>query len=150
MGTVDIILRWLHVLPAMTMLGGAAFIRLAVFPTLGQCAEDVRSQIHAGLRARWAKVVMASIALLLLSGLANTARVSSAYKLPAIYHAALGIKILLALAVFFISSRLVGKSESAERMRSQGTFWLDVNLAFAVLIVLIAGIMRYLDHAPKG
>lgn len=137
-----LVLRWMHILAAITAVGGVIFSRVALVPAKATLGDRERAQLDEALRARWLVPVMVSIAFLLASGLYNIAQTAMTYQVPSWYHMLFGIKFLLAMIVFFIASTLVGRSVNAERFRQHGKFWLNVNLALAVAVVLISGILR--------
>ncbi|MCA9154796.1 MAG: hypothetical protein KDA62_14845 [Planctomycetales bacterium] len=145
----DILFRWLHILPAIALVGGTFFMRFALVPSLASIDEATREQLAESVRARWAKWVMAGSGLLLLSGLYNAARVSIQYQLSPTYNGLLLVKILLALVVFYLAAVLTGRSESARRFQQQRQKWLTINLLLAVTIVCIAGVMRFLPREEK-
>ncbi len=150
MDVLDILLRWLHILPALTLVGATAFMKFALHPSLSELADDERKKLQDAVRRRWAVVVMISIALLLMSGIINYALMIVRYEFPGkLYHPLLGVKILLALPVFFIASKLVGRSESAAKFRENASKWLTINLILAVLIVCLAGVAKFAEHRPK-
>lgn len=156
---VGILLRWMHIFAAIALFGGTIFQRIALHPTVGELDAEQRGIIAAGVRRRWSKVVMIAILFLLVSGLTNymltvgafkkLAAVDPAYKLPAFYHALWGIKVLLALVVFFIASVLAGRSEGTKRFRENAGKWLTVNLILATIIVCISGVLRSTHTGPN-
>lgn len=147
----ELILRWMHILGAVTLVGGTYFACCAF-----SHETDPAVQAHQGaVRRRWSKLVAASVGLLLLSGLVNIGRIVTQYEIldtslaGSAYHALFGIKFLLALAVFFLASALSGKSGMAERLRRQEKRWLTINAVLATLVVLLAGVMKLADRVPK-
>jgi uncharacterized membrane protein len=148
---VSLVSRWLHMMAAATAVGGTIFALLVVLPAAGVLAPEAREAFHVAARRRWSKIVMTAIALLLVSGLYNYFTIKSNYKvvLPRWYEPAFGIKFLLAFAVFTIASLLVGRTSLAQRLRSNGRFWLSVNLLLAALIIAISGLMRT-THPAAG
>ena len=64
------------------------------------------------------------------------------HKGDALYHALVGIKILLALGVFFIASVLVGRSPAFEGMRQNRAKWLKIIVILATVIVGISGFVK--------
>ncbi len=144
-----LIARWLHILAAITAVGGTIFARLVVVPSLETLPAEQRGALHAVMRARWSKVVAGAIGFLLISGLYNFINTVALYRLPKWYHPVFGVKFLLALAVFMIASFLSGKTSVAEAMRRKLTFWLNVNILLAVLIVCLSGILRTAERIPK-
>jgi hypothetical protein len=72
------------------------------------------------------------------------------YSFPdAPYHPLIGVKFLLALAIFFIASLLVGRSANAEKFREKAVFWMNVNLALALAVVLIGGFLKVTPRTEK-
>jgi NADH:ubiquinone oxidoreductase subunit 6 (subunit J) len=64
------------------------------------------------------------------------------FHLDMIYNGLLLVKILLALAVFYLTAALAGRSARAEKMRQREVYWLNVLVVLMLLIVLIAGYMK--------
>ena len=133
-------------LPAIILVGGVIFMRFVVVPALGDKQQD---ELQDAFRRRWAKLVMLSAALLLISGLYNTAMKAMSYDLDTIYNSLLGIKILLALVILFLASVLAGRSEIAKKFREKESFWLNVNIVLAVALVCIAGFMKSGEYPEK-
>lgn len=146
-----VVLRWIHILAAVTAAGGIVFMRLALLPAMSSLAEESRTRLHEEIRLRWSKVVMWSIALLLISGLWNFFNLNSQYSLNKVpyYHMIFGIKFILAMVVFFLSSALMGRSSAFDRLRANRKLWLTVNLALVVLIICLSGILRLSDKPQK-
>jgi uncharacterized membrane protein len=146
---VNLVSRWLHILAAITAVGGTIFARFVVVPTLEPLSPDERSALHAAMRARWSKIVAAAIGFLLLSGLYNIGYLSVEYRLPRWYHPVFGVKFLLAMVIFMIASLLAGKTPAADNLRRNLKLWLNVNVTLAVLVVCLSGILRTADRVPK-
>jgi len=138
-----LVFRWLHLVPATILVGGTIFLRCAYRPS------EPSSEQSENVRRRWAKLVMLSVALLLLSGLYNTAWISIKYELPGHYHMLLGVKILLALAVFFLVSVLSGRSDLAAKFRNKEAMWLNVTVFLAVAVVMLGGVMKTAEREEK-
>ena len=113
---IALVSRWLHILAAMTAVGGSIFARFVVFPALAPLPPDEQGALHAAMRSRWSKIVAAAIAFLLMSGLYNFMLTITQYQVPRWYHMVFGIKFLLALAIFAIASLLVGRTPAAEAL----------------------------------
>jgi len=143
--------RILHVGTAIVLVGGTFFIRVVLAPAAKELPDAEHDRLRAGIMRTWKKVIHGGIALLLLSGGINYYRViaSQAHKGDGLYHALLGTKILLAIAVFFIASALVGRAPGFEGMRKNMRKWLAVNLVLGLLIVAISGFLKVRD-IPKG
>lgn len=146
---LGLLFRWMHILAAITAVGGSIFIRLVAFPSLDTLPADQRTTLHATMRARWAKIVAAAIAGLMLSGLYNVSVISLDYTLPRWYMPLFGVKLMAALGIFLIASLLVGRTPAADELRKHARFWLNLNIALAVLVVCLSGILRTADKSPK-
>ena len=120
MDVAALLSRWLHLLFAAIAVGGVAMTRFALAPAAQEVSGTEVAEYRDAVRRRWMKWVMAAIGFLLLSGIYNFVVVHSSFKgvgdgeMPRWYHAVFGTKVMLALAVFYISSLLVGKSENVE------------------------------------
>jgi uncharacterized membrane protein len=150
---VAIALRWVHLLAAITAVGGTIFMRMALVPSLAVLSEDERKALHEQVRSRWVKFVMAAILFLLLSGFYNFFRrinvgVDADFK--RLYNMLFGIKFLLALVIFFVASALTGRAAALERFRKNAKFWLSVNVVLAVAVVCISGVLRFVPPAAAS
>jgi uncharacterized membrane protein len=146
---LGLLARWLHILAAITAVGGTIFARVVVVPSLDELPSEQRAALHAAMRRRWSLVVAAAIGFLLLSGLYNIGVTSIQYRLPRWYMPLFVIKFFLACIVFMVASLLVGKTAAAERVRTNARFWLNLNIVLAVLIVCLSGILRTAEKVPK-
>jgi uncharacterized membrane protein len=135
----DVISRWAHVGTAIVLLGGAVFSRFVLLPSAAELSEDEQEKLRSGVLSRWKRFVHAGIALLLLSGFFNFYRAMPLHKAEKAYHALIGIKILLALGLFFVASALVGRSSAAAAMRKNAPFWVGLLVVLGALIVAISG-----------
>lgn len=142
--------RIAHVYAAIVLGGGTVFVRFVLLPAASAVLSD---ELHAQLRARivetWKKIVHTGIALLLISGFTNFFRVMAdgSHKGDRLYHPLIGTKILLALAVFFIASALVGKSAKFEPIRRNAKMWLTVIVLLTAAIVCISGFLKVRGRA---
>ncbi len=149
MDFVDLVLRWVHILSAIMLVGGAFFWKFVWQPTARSLDEQVRHETFEGLRSRWSMLVHLGVTLLLITGLINAVRIIQRYSFPdSPYHTLVAIKIVLALVLSYIAMRLAGRSEGAKRFRASGT-WLTVNVVLATLIVCFAGYMKSVRRDPK-
>ena len=146
---LNLVARWLHILAAITAVGGIIFARFVVLPSLDTLPADERGTLHAEMRARWSKIVAGAIGFLLLSGLYNIAMTSIQYRMPPWYNILFGVKFMLALVIFAVASLLSGKSPAAENVRRHLRFWLNLNIVLAVLVVCLSGVLRTAEKIPK-
>ena len=146
---LDLILRWAHIMAAITLVGGTFFLRFAFTAADGDTSEQRRTLLSAW-RPGWARLVMISSGLLLVSGLINAVRIIIAYEFPTTpYHALVAVKLLLAMVIFWLSAVLSGRSQTADKFREKLSFWLTVNVILAVLIVALANYMKFAERVPK-
>lgn len=148
---LEIALRIMHILGAVVLLGGIVFQRFVLFPALTELSEgEAAERIRQLLRGRIARLTMLSAALLLISGLVNTARVSIAYRFPdGDYNLLLAGKLVLAMGIFYLASALAGRSASAEKLRANATKWLNILLVAAILIIVLGAAMKSAVREPK-
>jgi len=148
---VTLLMRWLHVLAAMATLGGATFMRFGLLPAAAESLDEPAQQkLREAVRARWARFVHGTIAVLLVTGLVNLLRFSMSPGAPAMpYQAIFGIKFLLALVVFFVATVIVGKSPAFRRARENMHGWLSGLIVLTVLIVLLSGILNQLRNTGR-
>lgn len=140
--------RVLHVATAIVLVGGTFFVRFVLLPAaVANLPDDMHAKLRGAITATWKKIVHLGIALFIITGGINYYRVIAAgsHKDDKLYSALLGIKIILALAVFFIASALVGRSAAFEGMRRNPRRWLMVNLLLAGIIVAISGFLKVRD-----
>jgi uncharacterized membrane protein len=149
-------LRYLHILGAITLMGGTIFMRFALAPVVATLDGPTKSSIHEQVRSRWSKFVMLAAAFLLISGIANMILYSSSrgYEIERLfgmpYGAVTGIKFLLALPIFLFASFLAGRSDTAKKFQANAVMWMNVNLVLALSMVLIGGGLRFVKKTYKG
>ena len=146
---LEVLFRWMHILAAITAVGGTIFMRVALLPSQSVLSEESSEALREALRSHWAKVVHGCVLFLLVSGIFNIATIVNKYDVKGPYHPLFGVKFLLALAIFGIASVLVGRSPLAVRMRRNARFWLSVNMALAITLVCISVVLKVLPHVPK-
>ncbi len=149
MDPVSFVTRLFHILPAIFLAGGILFMWSSMLPGLGTLDEESRKAAFNAVRGKWAKVVMICSALLLATGLYNAFQniLANDYATP--YPIFVVLKLVLALAIMFITARLSGRSASAEKFREKMPFWMTVNAALVVTLILIASTMKVSDKTPK-
>jgi len=158
MNWLGLILRWFHLVAAITAVGGTIFMRFALLPSVQSLADDARKSLHEQVRSRWAKVVMACIAFLLISGLTNYILFILEMKTPpwadwkssfgSMYHMVFGIKFLAALAIFFIASALVGRSAALKPIRDNAKTWMTINVVLALQNVQLSSVLQITHTGP--
>ncbi len=139
---LEVLTRFIHVAVAIVLVGGTVFMRFVLMPAAKELPEAEHDQLRQRLMARWKRVVHSGIAMLLLSGLFNYMQQIPKHKGDGLYHALLGTKMLLAMAVFFIASALVGRSATFEKMRQNRAKWMGMIVLLAAVIVAISGFVK--------
>lgn len=147
---ISLVSRWLHVLPACILVGGSVFMWLVENPAVATLSAADRGEFSGAVRANWARLVMLTTALLLITGLYNTMLKSMRFQLDGAYHAFLSLKILLSLAVFALSALLSGKSATAQKLQQNPSRWLRLNCLLAIALVCVAGAMKQRQYEPKA
>lgn len=142
--------RVLHVLSSIILLGGIFYLLAVVAPRV--VAAGTHGDADAwfgGNRAAWAKWVGITTALLLVTGLFNFISIVKANEIARSYHMLGGMKILVALVIFFLAAILAGKTTLAESFREQMPKWLQLTMFVGIVIVIIGSVMRSYPREPK-
>ena len=140
---LGLLFRWLHIIPMAVLVGGTIFMRLALVPASNE--TDEAAEFREAIRRRWAKWVGISVLFLLVSGLYNAVTKIMAFELPPAYHMLVMVKLALGFVVFFIAALLSGRSEKAQKLREQEMKWLNILCASMLVLVLVAGYMKFLS-----
>ncbi len=153
---LDLILRWMHILGAIMLVGSTIFMRTAYVPAKELADFEPKPEFAEWLRVAWSRMVMLASAQLLISGLIGFVLLMKNYDISkeafpgSVYHMSFGIKFLLAFVVFFLAAALSGRSGLAKKLRQREKFWLTLNMVLAITVVLIAGVMRMADRSEKS
>ena len=145
---IDLLARWGHLLAALTLVGGAIFLRQAVLPAAAMLDETTRRNLFTEIRNRWRKFVMAGIGLLLITGLYNyigyrfLPDAVVKHKGDGLYSALMGIKILIGFAAFFLASVLAGRSPKFEPLRQNSARWYGVLIVLSLSAVMIGSFLK--------
>ncbi|MCA9127063.1 MAG: hypothetical protein KDB22_08255 [Planctomycetales bacterium] len=139
---LDVLSRIAHVFTAIALVGGSMFMLFVLSPVATFIDPDAHKTLMVGVQKRWKRIVHTGILLLLASGFYNFMRAIPNHRGDSAYHALLGVKILLALFIFFVASALVGRSLRLEWMRNKRSTWLRAVVIAATLIVTISGYVK--------
>ena len=139
---LDVISRIVHVLTAITLIGGSVFMAFVLGPAANALGDEAHDKLREQVIPRWKKFVHGGIALFLISGLYNYMVMIPKHKGDGLYHGLVVTKMILALGIFFIGSALVGRSKSFEGMRAQRPKWLKILVLLAVIVVGISGFVK--------
>ncbi|MFM8578748.1 MAG: hypothetical protein ACKOCN_08110 [Planctomycetaceae bacterium] len=152
-----ILLRWGHILAAAIAVGGLFFARFAFLPAVETLEKDTASAVHERARRGWLPWVILSITLLLVTGTINFLLFNSEAKTwgdgtwmkQHHYHAIFGVKVLLALTVFYLASGLVGRGAGTQWLRDNSRRWISLTLLLSIAVVMVSGWMRGLHTGPS-
>lgn len=140
---IALVSRWAHIITAIVLVGGTVFLRFVLGPAAAQLPDDSHAKLKELVLGTWKKFVHGGIALFLISGFYNYLVVQAPlHKGDKLYHALMGIKILLAFAIFLIASGLVGRSKVFAGMRAQAKLWQGIVVVLAMLIIGISGFVK--------
>lgn len=140
---VALISRWVHIGTAIVLVGGTVFGRFVLMPAAGELPDDQHAQLRERVRVGWKRFVHIGIVLFLASGFYNYLVVTMPqHKGDGLYHALVGTKMLLAFAIFFLASALVGRSSGLEKFRQDARKWMSVIVLLAAIIVAISGFVK--------
>ena len=94
-----LVLRYMHILGAIALMGGTIFMRFALAPSAAALEDKARQELHEQVRSRWSKFVMLAAALLLVSGVVNMILTPMYYELSGVvdnkrYNMIVGIKFV--------------------------------------------------------
>src|SRR5437870_3822681 len=71
MDVLALIFRWLHIGPAIVLVGGTAFMLFVLLPAAKEISDEEHQKLRAGVLSRWKRFVHTGIALFLISGFYN-------------------------------------------------------------------------------
>jgi uncharacterized BrkB/YihY/UPF0761 family membrane protein len=135
MAVLTIFMRFLHIVSAITLLGGALTWRYAAIPAMAPLADETRSKLGDAIAAAWRPFVLSAIAGALISGIFNFLRKTG---LTPAYHAVFGIKMLLALHVFAVLFIATGARNPKRSRQLTGV------AISGVIIVILSAVLRWL------
>jgi uncharacterized membrane protein len=136
MPALNIFMRFLHIVSAITLLGGVLAWRFAAIPATAALASETRTKVGDAIAVAWRPFVLSAIAGLLISGIYNFLNKTG---LTPAWHAVFGIKILLALHVF-AAAFLAARPENPKRARQ-----LTGVAISGVIIVVLSAVLRWLS-----
>ena len=152
MGVLDwilVIIRWGHALAAVAWVGGGGFYLLVLRPAIRR-SQGLPPDTGAAIRDEFRGLVTTAIAVLLLTGaILSAARLTGgAASVP--YAALLGVKIALALYMFYVVRFLrrgdytEGQGEGGGLLR-RGARRLSSPMALLVIGIIVIGLSDVLD-----
>lgn len=142
---LPLIMRWIHILCAVVVVGSILFYRFAVVPASKQAFEGgMPDAFRAALMKKWKLLLHPPIILFLVSGMYNYLAVTRfLHEDQELYHMLFGVKFLLALVIFALYIVLTSTMKWSEGIRDKEILWALL-VALVTVVVGIAGVMKTL------
>lgn len=155
---MDAFLHWLHLMAAVTWIGGMIFAAMILQPVMRRSfTPEVRMPLYRDIGSRFKAVQLACLGILLATGLQ---KLWTLRETPEVFHSAygmiLGVKLALVAAVSILSalhSYVWGPQLTALRNESASpayaalmrklVFWGMINLHLAFAIIFCAALLRF-------
>ena len=134
-------MRCLHISGACVLVGSPIFMRLFIWPAINDLEAPARKIFVDRINKSWRKFLGAVILTQIVSGLYWLLVVVDMPREPATYQVLLTVKLMAALALFFLLSVLAGRAKAFELFRIQARKWLTICMLLGLLIVVCAGAM---------
>ncbi|MHC4993588.1 MAG: hypothetical protein ACYTGQ_00900 [Planctomycetota bacterium] len=138
MDTAKVVIRILHTLSAIMLMGGVGMMIMCVLPAIKQTEASLMDTLVPAVRKRFFKIAVASIVLLLLTGFAQWGLNHGAYEVATpLPNIVLGFKMLRAFAVFIVFFGL-----NSGVIRGCPKKWMTISFGMATLVVILAAVTR--------
>lgn len=152
MGVIDwilVVIRWGHALAAVSWVGGGVFYLLVLRPAIRR-SKGLPPETGAAIRDEFRSLITTAIAVLLLTGaILSVARLTGdAATVP--YAAVLGLKITLALYMFYVALKVRrGDYDALQDAEASGlrraVRRLSSPMALLVIGIAVIGLSDVLD-----
>lgn len=136
---MSVLMRGLHIISAVTLLGGAIYARYVMAPAAAALPEAERQKFAATVQLKMRPLVLVPVFTIVISGLYNLVGKSN---IPPNYFLWFGLKMLLVLHVIAVSFLLVRASLTQERSNRLMTGVIYSSMA----VVLLSAYLRLLSN----
>jgi uncharacterized membrane protein len=134
-----ILFRWLHIISACLVLGGAMVMRFVLPVGLRKLDADAAEDVLLACRRVFKMMVHTAILLLLVSGVFNTMRNWSTYGTAPLAQSLWGTHVLLAaIAITIAIYVLMGKKPPAKHQ-----LLLAINVGVLLATILLASSLKW-------
>jgi hypothetical protein len=133
---VDIVMRFLHILSAVALVGGALAWRLGMMPALEPLSGEMRTKLGNAVAAAWRPIMFSAMGGVLVSGIYQYVGVKNP---PPAWQAVIGVKFLLVLHVFAVGFIVTGRNNEKRSRQLTGI------VISGVVIIALAAVLRYLS-----
>jgi hypothetical protein len=138
---LNVLSRFLHIISAILLLGGAVYAHRVLTPVLNVLPEEQRMPAAAGAQLRYRTMLFTLVAVSLLSGVYNFLKVPHSR----LYHMAFGVKMLAVLHIYATvvlwATSPYGDASFAGKNKRRA---LSISVA-GVIVVLISAYLRSLS-----
>jgi uncharacterized membrane protein len=132
-----IVMRYLHIVSAISVVGGILFVMVCLKPAMRVLDEGLRESMMGVVRGRFHKVVIAGIIGLLISGIFNWMTAVEAYsQFKPASDALIGTKVLLALIMFAVVAARMSNIIKSDKLAQM------INIHLAAIVILLAVLLR--------
>lgn len=150
------VVSWVHLLAAISWLGGGIFYLVALRPALRAEPPDHAASLTSQVAERFRGAVELAIVVLLVSGVVLTFQRLTAPQASGAYAAVLGLKITLSVAMFTLAywlgrrgavGRLLDQAAEEKLVAPRGRWRLSPAIATVLLgaaVTLLAELLRVL------
>ena len=143
MGVLDwilVVIRWGHAIAAVAWVGGGVFYLLVLRPAIRR-TQGLPPATGAAIREEFRGLITTAIAVLLLTGaILSVARLTEdAASIP--YAAVLGVKIALALYMFYVMLFVRRRDYGEQEEASGGALRRAARRLSSPAVLLVAGIL---------
>lgn len=132
-----VLMRWLHILSAVTIAGGFVYARYVVAPALASLPAGEGAALSNRTVSQFRPILYTAIVTILLTGLYNYLTKTS---YPPHYHMVIGVKFLFVLHIF-ATSVLYTIPNANEGNRLRRLNWLVIS---GVVVLLISADLRWM------
>lgn len=139
MNWVDLVVKWVHVLSILTAVGFILF-QYAVWQPVLRRAQGVSEELIQALQRRAGILIGVAWLLIWVTGIYNLVVVIPTVKPN--YHMVLGAKLLLVLALFFLSTALSHPSLAFEGIRRNRARWVAFAAWLGIAVVVLSATMN--------
>jgi uncharacterized membrane protein len=134
---LGVLMRWLHITSAITIVGGFIYARFTIAPALASLPPADATAFSNRVVGFFRPILYTALAAILLSGLYNY--LTKPFY-PPHYHAVIGVKFLFVLHVFAVSVlyTIPNRNDAKRTLRLN---WLVIS---GLVIVAISAYLRYM------
>lgn len=147
MAILDVVMRVLHILGAVVLIGGVGFMAVVLTPGLKLIDDQFRAALMHMIRKRFVPLIHGAVGALLISGIYNWWRNVEAYGAVressrgayGMLQGLLGMKVLLAVAAIVLLLM-----QGAKRGHEKPGRWWGAILWLTVVVLVMGSIVRHL------